>query len=163
MADGSYFEKNQKIAISLQPFDRFRWSLRHMTCFCARMCLLWIVMLTFPIQGVKSPKKPFWGREWAFSRQNDKIRKLAYSQNYSVDFNQTLHNYEGHQALFMGGPNTHSTNPIWRTAAILKKSKNCDISAAIWPISTINTLYHVFQCKDVPFVDLVVTISLLAI
>jgi len=28
------------------------------------------------------------------------------------------------------------TNPSWQTAAILEKSKNRHISAAVWPIST---------------------------
>jgi len=36
---------------------------------------------------------------------------------------------------FMGGPNTCITNPRWRTAAILEKSKNCHISAAVQLIS----------------------------
>ena len=31
---------------------------------------------------------------------------------------------------------THTTNPRWRTAAILEKSKNRHISAAVWPMST---------------------------
>jgi len=33
-------------------------------------------------------------------------------------------------------PNTRITNPTWRTAAILEKSKNCHISAAVRAIST---------------------------
>ena len=37
---------------------------------------------------------------------------------------------------FVGGPNTHITNPRWRTAAILEKSKNGHISATVSPIST---------------------------
>ena len=38
--------------------------------------------------------------------------------------------------LFVGGPHTRITNPRWRTAAILEKSKNCYISAAVQPILT---------------------------
>jgi len=32
---------------------------------------------------------------------------------------------------FVGGPHTRITNPRWRTAAILEKSKDCYISAAV--------------------------------
>ena len=32
---------------------------------------------------------------------------------------------------FVGGPHTRTTNPRWQTAAILEKSKNCYISAAV--------------------------------
>jgi len=34
---------------------------------------------------------------------------------------------------FVGGPNTHITNPRWRKTAILEKSKNRHISAAVSP------------------------------
>ena len=37
---------------------------------------------------------------------------------------------------FVDGPHTRITNPRWRTAAILEKSKDCYISAAVWAIST---------------------------
>ena len=37
---------------------------------------------------------------------------------------------------FVGGPHTRITNPRWRTAAILKKSKKCYISAAVRAILT---------------------------
>ena len=40
--------------------------------------------------------------------------------------------------------------------AILKK---CDIFVIIWPISIIYTSFDLFLCKDVPFVDPVVTLS----
>jgi len=36
----------------------------------------------------------------------------------------------------VGGPNTRITNPRWRTAAILKKSKNRHISVTVLPIAT---------------------------
>ena len=38
--------------------------------------------------------------------------------------------------LFVGGPNARTTNPRWRTAAILEKSKNRHISAAVRAILT---------------------------
>ena len=37
---------------------------------------------------------------------------------------------------FVGGPHTRITNPRWRTAAILEKSKNRHISAVVQPILT---------------------------
>jgi len=37
---------------------------------------------------------------------------------------------------FVGGAETRITNPRWRTAAILEKSKNCYISAAVRAILT---------------------------
>jgi len=49
---------------------------------------------------------------------------------------------------FVGGPNTFITNPRWRTAAILEKSKNRRISATIWPIdSKFGSVTH-FSCID---------------
>jgi len=38
-----------------------------------------------------------------------------------IPTNQVLHNNKDQQRLFAGGPNTCITNPLWRTAAILKK------------------------------------------
>jgi len=45
-----------------------------------------------------------------------------------------LHNDKDQQILFVSGPNTCTTNPRWRTAAILKKLKNCHVSATVRPI-----------------------------
>jgi len=50
--------------------------------------------------------------------------------------NQILHSDKDHQMPFVGGPHTRITNQRWRTAAILEKSKNCYISAAVQPILT---------------------------
>jgi len=36
-----------------------------------------------------------------------------------------------YQMPFVGGPNMRITNPRWRTAAILEKSKNHHISATV--------------------------------
>jgi len=63
------------------------------------------------------------------------MEKHAYYQNYCTDSNQIL-NSDKDQMPFVGGPNTHITNPRWRTTAILEKQKNRDISAAFSPIST---------------------------
>jgi len=40
---------------------------------------------------------------------------------YLIDSNKILYNYKQYQMLSVGGPNAHTTNPRWRTAAILKK------------------------------------------
>jgi len=45
-----------------------------------------------------------------------------------------LHSDKDHQMPFVGGLHTRITNPRWRTAAILEKSKNSHILAAVWPI-----------------------------
>jgi len=77
--------------------------------------------------GLCPPK----GREYAFSSQSHKILKLAYYRNYCIDSNQILHSDKDHQTSFVGGPITHITNPRWRTAAILEKSKNRHVSSTI--------------------------------
>ena len=41
-----------------------------------------------------------------------------------------------HQMPFVDGPNTRITNPRWRSAAILQKSKNRHISVAVCAIAT---------------------------
>jgi len=68
-------------------------------------------------------------REWAFSSQTPEIEKHSYYQNYCIDSNQTLHSGKDHPVPFVGGPNTHITNPRWRTAAILTNRK----IAISWP------------------------------
>jgi len=75
-------------------------------------------------------KHLFWGRKQAFSSLTSKILKLAYYQNCYIHSSQTLHNDKDYQMPFVGGPNMHTTNPRWRTAAILEKSKN-HISATV--------------------------------
>jgi len=47
-----------------------------------------------------------------------------------------MHSDKGHLMPFVGGPDTRITNPRWRTAAILQKSKNSHISAAFQAILT---------------------------
>jgi len=50
--------------------------------------------------------------------------------------------------LFVGGPNTHTTNPRWRTAVILKEIWNCHIMATVWPI---DMKFGVWWCKFILF------------
>ena len=64
------------------------------------------------------------------------MNKDEYYQNYCIDSNQILHSDKDHQMLFVGGPHTRITNPRWRTAAILEKSRNCYIAAAVRAILT---------------------------
>ena len=71
-------------------------------------------------------------------------------QNYCIDSNQILHSDKDHQMTFVGGPTTRITNPRWRTAAILEKSKNCYISAAVQPILTKFGMVKHFEHLDRP-------------
>lgn len=50
-------------------------------------------------------------------------------------FQQNLNDDKDHQILFVGGPNTHTTNPRWRTNATLKLF-NCHIWAMVQTIAT---------------------------
>ena len=86
--------------------------------------LLWEFITLLPIWGSKPQNTPIFARELAFSSQTRKIEKHAYRyyQNYCIDSNQILQSDKGHQMLFVGGPNTHITNPRQRTANILEKS-----------------------------------------
>ena len=123
MADGRHLEKIEKLLYLwnlLADFDDLCVILRVSVQGCAfcQFC-----RYHFPFMVSNSPKTLFWGREQAFSRQNGEIRKLAYYQNYWVDFNQILQNDKDHQVLLVSGSNTHSINPRWRTAAILKNRK----------------------------------------
>ena len=79
-------------------------------------------------------------KSWADSNKlilnTNETEKRAYYQNYCIDSNQILHSDKDHQMPFVCGHHTRITNRRWRTAAILEKSKNCYISAAVWEIST---------------------------
>ena len=68
-------------------------------------------------------KKQFWGHE--FSSQTRQILKCSYYKNYCIDHNQILQSDREPQILrpTVCGPNMPQTNPIWRTAAILKNRK----------------------------------------
>ena len=100
---------------------------------------------SYPFTGSKTkpPQNPILGREYAFSNQTREIEKCAYYQNYCIDSNQILHSGTDHQMPFVGGPHTGITNPRWRTAAILEKSKNRHILAAVRAILTkFGTMMH---------------------
>jgi len=89
-----------------------------------------------PYLGGNIPQNPILGANRRFQAKLVKSKNITYYQNYCVDSNQILHSDRDHQMPFVGGPNSHITNPRWRTAAIWKKSTNCHISAAVLPIST---------------------------
>ena len=89
----------------------------------ARVCLFGVWLILLPILGVKSLQNPnFWGVNKRFQAERAKILKVSYYRNYIIDFNQILHNDRDHQVVIVGCPNTHPTNPRWRTAAILEKN-----------------------------------------
>jgi len=51
-----------------------------------------------------------------------------------MNSNQILSDDKNPLELLVDGSKMRPTNPIRRTYAIFKKSKNCHISATIWPI-----------------------------
>ena len=106
-----------------------------MTSLHARKNLLGVPLILLPILGLKSSKPRFLGHEYASFSLTHKILKLAYCWNCCTKSNQILHSDEDYQIFFVGGLNTHVTNPRWQMAAILKKSKNCYISTAACLIS----------------------------
>jgi len=83
---------------------------------CAFLGML--ILLSF--RASNSPKTLQCGREFTFSSLTRKILKLAYYHNYFLDSNQILHSDKDYQMPFVGGPNTRTTNPRWRTTAIEK-------------------------------------------
>jgi len=90
------------------------------------------------------PKNNF--GEWilAFPSQAREIKKHAYYRNYYIDSNQILHSDKDRQMPFVGGPNTCTTNPRWRTAAVLEKLKNQHILATVWLIAmTFSSTTHI--------------------
>ena len=91
--------------------------------------------ITPHLGGQKPPNPKFWGVKRRFQAIRE-IEKHAYYQNYCIDSNQILQSDKDHQMPFANGPHTRITNPRWRTAAILEKSKNRNISAAVQPIFT---------------------------
>jgi len=102
----------------------------------AGMCLFGGLFHIAPHLGCqKNPNPKFWGVIGVF-KPNREIEKRAYCQKYCIDSKQILHIDKDHQMPFVGGPHTRITNPRWRTAAILEKSKKFHISAAVQPILT---------------------------
>ena len=110
-----------------KPLNGFSRSTRRTTCFRAKMCLLGVRCYLCSFKGSKAPKTPILGA-WigAFkpNAQNHKTWILSKPVHRSSNF---LHSDKDHQVLFVGGPNTLTINPKWRTAAILKNRK-CAIS-----------------------------------
>jgi len=61
-------------------------------------------------------------RHFHYSSITRKIIKTCVLSKLSIPM-KFLHNDKDHQMPFLGGPNRRITNPRWRTAAILEKSK----------------------------------------
>ena len=141
----STYEKSQNLrtteiflrtyAHNSEQHARFWWSVHHTTsCHASEENLTLNLRKTFdqcsirsfwsavwgfcwyhsPFWGPKSPKTPFSGK-------THKILKLVYYRNYHTGSNQILHSDKDHQMFFLCDPKSSKTNPIWRTAAILKK------------------------------------------
>jgi len=92
----------------------------------------WYILI---FRGLQTPKNIF-GAWIGVFKPHMQNWKRPRCWNYSIDSNQTLHSDRVHKLVLMDGPKMPITNPIWRTAAILKKSKNGRISATYWPIGT---------------------------
>ena len=89
----------------------------------AQRCAFWGSRCYYcRFRGSKAPNPNFWGVKWFF-KPTHKMIKPAYYRNRCIDSSQFSHSDKDHQVLFVGGPNTLTTNPIWRTAAILKNRK----------------------------------------
>ena len=71
----------------------------------------------------QSPKTPISGACMGIFEPNSRNKQHAFYRNYCTDSHQILHQDKDHQMLFVGGPNTRTINPRWRTAAILGKNK----------------------------------------
>jgi len=77
---------------------------------------------------------PLFGKDpnfWGMNIGVFTILKLAYYDSYSIDYDQILYSDKDHQMPVVGGAKTLITNPRWRTAATLEKSKNRHISATV--------------------------------
>jgi len=92
------------------------------------MCLFTLL----PIYGVNPPSKKaqFWGVNRRFQAQLAKTKNVHITKTTALidDCNQILHSDKDHQMSFVGSPHTRITNPRWRTAAILEKSKKIYLS-----------------------------------
>jgi len=82
------------------------------------------------------PPKTICGVNRRFQAKLATSKKRAYYQNYCIDFNQILHSDKDYQMPVVDCPDTRITNPRWRTAAILEKTKNGYISASVGAILT---------------------------
>jgi len=69
-------------------------------------------------------------------RPNGHNIETAMLSKLLTDCNHTLYNGKDRRVLFVGSPNTRLANPKWRTAAILEKWINRDISVTVCPILT---------------------------
>jgi len=106
------------------PTDQFWWSMRHITCFCAR-CAFW---------GSRCCHSPF--RGWNLPQKNSIlgawIGLFKPNGHYCIDSNQILHSNRDLQVVIVGGRNTRPTNPrFWTAANLKKKLLNCHISTTV--------------------------------
>ena len=112
----------------LDPSTDFRaWWLRRSKL--ANNVQFWVLLIYgSPFRWSKPENPNFGGVTRHFQAKLAKSKKRAYYQNYRTDANQILHNYKNHQMLFVNGQNKRTTNPRWRTAAIMEKSRKIIIS-----------------------------------
>jgi len=105
----------------VSPVDQFWRPICHMTSFHTRMCFCDFCFYASHFRGHVPPKQLKSGEGWIG------IFKLN-SQNIKTYMETILHCFQPNFAqrwlpntLIVDGPNTRTTNPRWRAAAILKK------------------------------------------
>jgi len=102
----------------VEPLDRFSRFMAQTTCFRPRMVLLGVRMMGDHIRGNMPPKPPKMGVNWQFQAKTAKYKNL---QNYKSDQDQIWGPSWYRQLHFVGDLTLPISNPIWLTAAILKK------------------------------------------
>ena len=109
--------------LQVRPVDGFSRLMAQTTRTRAVVCLLVVSLILLPIFGVKSPQNPNFGgvnRRFQAKQQNIEsyiLSKLAHRFRPNFDRDRD------HQVVIADGLNTRPTNPRWRIAAILKKTR----------------------------------------
>ena len=92
--------------------------------------------ITPHLRGQKPPKNQFLGVNRPFQAKLLKSKNVHIIKTISSIRAKFLHSDKDHQMPFVGGPDTSITNPRWLTSAILEKSKNRYVSAAVQTVLT---------------------------
>ena len=110
----AWWLKKRGIAQGL-PFGEFRW-------YCS------------PFWGWNTPTPNFWGVNRRFQAKRAKYRKFHIIETTALISTNFCTKIETTNCSSPVVPISHPTNPIWRTAAIFKKTYNRHTSATVWRI-----------------------------
>ena len=92
--------------LQFRPVDGFSRLMAQTTRTRARVCLLWVSLMLFPIFRVKFPETPkFWGVNRRFQAKRAKYWKFHVIETTASISNKFLHNDRDHQVVTVGGPN----------------------------------------------------------